>query len=255
MPPKRVLRALYIVYDADGTRAGELMYMLRKTLGIAHCAACDITHGPRVEKPEFTALKAAGWSVPMHNIHRDEMAPALAAAVGDALPVVAAATEDGGHVMLMTPRQLDDCEGLVPVLERSINAALAGAGLFVPPFAPTRRRAEPPGFGGGGGVGKQHGVDGAEEEGLLGVGGGEDGGEEDEVVESDEEEEVAEEVHKSRLRLGGGGMKAFTHGGHGAGMHEAYRDELPFKGDDFFGTGYDYSSWDDEDAVVPTWTG
>lgn len=143
-PPRRpTVRALYIVYDADGTRTGEAMYMLRKFLGIAHCAACDITHGPRVEKPEFTELKTAGWNVPVRNIHRDEMSAPLAHSVGASLPVVAAEIDDGGFVVLLGPRQLDDCEGRVPVLERSVNAALAGAGLHVPsfpPFPPVRRR-------------------------------------------------------------------------------------------------------------------
>jgi len=70
------LKALYIVYDADGTVAGEMLYLLRKWLGKGHCAACDITHGPRKVKPEWTSLQRTGWlGVPLFNIHRDEMEP------------------------------------------------------------------------------------------------------------------------------------------------------------------------------------
>lgn len=118
--------------------------MLRKLLGIAHCAACDITHGPRTEKPEFTALKASGWNVPVSNIHRDEMDTSLAGLVGDVLPAVVARTMDGTDTFLLGPRQLDECSGSVVTLEASINAALAGAHLFVPPFpaqVPRRRPA------------------------------------------------------------------------------------------------------------------
>jgi hypothetical protein len=140
--PERVT-ALHVVYDADGTRVGELLYMIRKLLGIAHCAACDITHGPRTEKPAFTRLKTVGWSVPLLNIHRDEMDKALAGAVGKVLPVVAARTADGRDVVLLGPRQLEECCGDVGALEAAINAALAGAALVTPPFPPQPAPQEP----------------------------------------------------------------------------------------------------------------
>jgi hypothetical protein len=130
------ITALYVVYDADGTHIGELLYMIRKLLGIAHCAACDITHGPRTEKPEFTRLKAVGWNVPVHNIHRDEMDASLARAIGLVLPAVAARTQSGRDVVLLGPRQLDDCGGSVETLEASVNAALAGSFLTCPPMPP-----------------------------------------------------------------------------------------------------------------------
>lgn len=128
--------ALFVVYDADGTHIGELLYMLRKLLGIAHCAACDITHGPRREKPEFTRLKSVGWNVPLYNIHRNEMDHALRTAVEGNLPAVAARTLEGGNILLLGPKQLDDCDGSVSILETAINAALAGASLSTPPFPP-----------------------------------------------------------------------------------------------------------------------
>lgn len=109
---KQVL-SLHVIYDADGTLAGELMYMAKKALGLAHCAACDITHGPRREKPEFTALKTTtGWTVPLLNIHRDEMDETMRACVNGLLPCVVART-DGGDFVLVRPHELDECAGSV----------------------------------------------------------------------------------------------------------------------------------------------
>jgi len=68
------LESLYIVYDADGTVPGEVFYLLRKWFGKRHCAACDITHGPKTVKPEWNTLQTTGWlGVNLFNIHRDEM--------------------------------------------------------------------------------------------------------------------------------------------------------------------------------------
>ena len=63
-PHQPAIRSLHVIYDADGSITGELVYMAKKLLGLAHCAACEITHGPRAENPEFTALKRGRWRVP-----------------------------------------------------------------------------------------------------------------------------------------------------------------------------------------------
>jgi hypothetical protein len=39
------VESLVGVYDADGTALGELSYFLRASVGRAHCALCDVTHG------------------------------------------------------------------------------------------------------------------------------------------------------------------------------------------------------------------
>lgn len=109
---KQVL-SLHVIYDADGTLTGELVYMAKKALGLAHCAACDITHGPRREKPEFTALKTStGWTVPLLNIHRDEMDETMRLCASGTLPCVIART-DGGDFLLVRPHELDECAGSV----------------------------------------------------------------------------------------------------------------------------------------------
>lgn len=105
--------SLYVIYDADGTLTGELVYLAKKMLRLAHCAACEITHGPRGEKPEFTALKSStGWTVPLLNIHRDEMDETLRACVRRTLPAVVART-DAGDCLLVPPHQLAECAGSV----------------------------------------------------------------------------------------------------------------------------------------------
>lgn len=105
--------SLYVIYNADGTLTGEFLYMAKKALGLAHCAACDITHGPRREKPEFTALKTTtGWTVPLINIHRDEMDETMDVCVNGILPCVVART-DNGDFLLVRPQELEECASSV----------------------------------------------------------------------------------------------------------------------------------------------
>lgn len=129
----REVAELVVVYDADGTVSGELIYITKKLLGLGHCAACDITHGPRREKPEFTALKTRGWGVPLRNIHRDEMDAPLASALRDHLPCVGARLEDGGVRLLLGPGPLNACAGDVDAFRAAVNAALDAASLRVAP--------------------------------------------------------------------------------------------------------------------------
>lgn len=132
MPARSCLKALYVIYDADGTVVGEIMYALKKLLGISHCAACDITHGLRREKPEFTVLKQSyGWNVPLHNIHRDEMDGSMTETVAMTLPCVVARTSDR-DVVLLGPGTLDECRGSVDSLRKSVDGALERFGIRVP---------------------------------------------------------------------------------------------------------------------------
>ena len=130
--PQAELTNLYVIYDADGTFTGEIIYALKKLFGISHCAACDITHGPRKEKPEFTYLKQrCGWNVPLHNIHRDEMDGQLRMAVGGMLPCVAARTTVG-DVVLVEGGDLEKCSGSVECLKEKVDRALEVRQIVVP---------------------------------------------------------------------------------------------------------------------------
>lgn len=127
----QVVLSLHVIYDADGTLAGELLYMAKKALGLAHCAACDITHGPRREKPEFTALKTTtGWTVPLLNIHRDEMDETMQVCVNGILPCVVART-DAGDFLLVRPNELDECAGSVDSFVYIVDERAKRMGLIL----------------------------------------------------------------------------------------------------------------------------
>ncbi|PXF49234.1 hypothetical protein BWQ96_01023 [Gracilariopsis chorda] len=129
------VQSLHIIYDADGTIAGEVVYMLKKMLGIAHCAACDITHGPRREKPEFTRLKSA-WKAPLYNIHRDEMDSRMARTTNGRLPCVVARTEQYDVVLVDAP-DLERCHGDVISFQNVVDDALDEACLGIQPSSTT----------------------------------------------------------------------------------------------------------------------
>jgi len=121
------LRSMFIVYDADGTVCGEIIYHVRKMLFNATCSACSITHGPKKEKPEFTQLKGE-FSIPVYNIHRDEMDVELRA-VATSLPCVAVEQSDGKYELLLSPEELDRANGSVDQWEQLMKAKLVEKGF------------------------------------------------------------------------------------------------------------------------------
>lgn len=123
------VQSLHVIYDADGTPTGELVYLFKKVLGLAHCAACSITHGARREKPEFTQLKRA-WPVPLYNIHRDEMDDAMRGTVEGVLPCVVARTAKM-DVLVMGPEELERCGGDVVTFEKKIGECVKELGLDI----------------------------------------------------------------------------------------------------------------------------
>ncbi len=129
----REIGELVMVYDADGSLSGELIYITKKLLGFGHCAACTISHGTRKEKPEFTALKQKGWGVPLRNIHRDEMDESLDSALRGQLPCIAARLVSGEVLLLLGHEQLDKCSGDVPTFRAAVDSALEEQNLIMPP--------------------------------------------------------------------------------------------------------------------------
>ena len=127
---------ILVIYNADGTLAGELRYLMRKWFLHAHCSACAITHGARVEKPEWVALKrgAHGWGahVSVRNIHRDEMDAELRATVRDDLPCVVARGQQRTPVVLLRPEDLERCHGDVRQFQRQLGDRLIQSGYAVP---------------------------------------------------------------------------------------------------------------------------
>ncbi|KAA8496873.1 hypothetical protein FVE85_0602 [Porphyridium purpureum] len=131
-----VLRDIYVVYNADGTRLGEAVYAIKKFCGW-HCSACHITHGPREMKRDFFELKQKGWgSAGLFTLHRDEMPPKLKQYVqslcsGQKLPIAVAETTQG-WIVIARDGELEQCEGSVGCFQRLVNHALARHEILVP---------------------------------------------------------------------------------------------------------------------------
>lgn len=121
------LTRLVGVYDADGTLRGELAYWVGARLGRAHCALCAITHGSVRERRDWQACRAA-LPVPFATVHRDEVPPTVAGAVGAGYPYVAAETDEG-VVLLLDADALEACGADPDGLVAAVEAAVAARGL------------------------------------------------------------------------------------------------------------------------------
>lgn len=122
-----IVRSLTGVYNADGGVRGELAYVVGRSLGRAHCALCDITHGRVSERSDWKACKA-GMPVPFATVHRDERSTDVAEATDGWTPSVVAHT-DGGVVRLLGPDELEACGGDPVALRGALEGAIEGAGL------------------------------------------------------------------------------------------------------------------------------
>jgi hypothetical protein len=116
------------VYDADHTIRGELSYWVGARLGRAHCALCDITHGPLRRRAEWKAY-TADLDVGFETFHRDDQPDAVRTASGDRVPVVVAELATGAITVLLDPDALDVCSGSVERLGEAIDEALIREGL------------------------------------------------------------------------------------------------------------------------------
>jgi hypothetical protein len=112
---------LTFVYDANGTLFGEIAYLFRSRFKGEHCSLCDITHSWRGKRSEFTSC-AARLSVPITYLHRNDLG-AEYASISGALPTVLAHIGDD-WLVLMTPEQIDRCNGDVSTFELAVGAAL-----------------------------------------------------------------------------------------------------------------------------------
>lgn len=128
--PERV-RRLVGVYHADGSLVGEVRYWIGARLGRAHCALCDITHGTLRAKPAWSRCRDE-LPVEFDTVHLDERDAGLRAATEGRTPCVVAETA-GGWVVLVGPRELDDCEGSIDALMARVVEATEAAGLSLRP--------------------------------------------------------------------------------------------------------------------------
>jgi hypothetical protein len=125
-PSQRIVR-LVGVYDADATFRGEVSYWVGARLGRRHCSLCDITHGSVRARPEWVACRA-GLPIPFDTFHRNDQPSAVRVAVGGQAPVVVAET-DQGYVQLLSPAELDACDGSIEQLMEAIERAVLRHGL------------------------------------------------------------------------------------------------------------------------------
>lgn len=115
------------MYDADGTKFGEVAYWIGARLGRRHCSLCEITHGVFRRRADWTACRA-GLPVPFDTHHRDDQPAGVRDAADGRAPVVVAATDDG-HVLLLSPDELDACDGRIDRLLERIEDAASRLGL------------------------------------------------------------------------------------------------------------------------------
>jgi hypothetical protein len=116
--------SLYAIYDADGSLAGELRYLVDKFLGRADCALCDLSHGwhpagKRAWRQQQGATTQLTW------LHRDEVPHHVLAHVSESLPCVATDT-DGNVGILISKDELAGCEGNFTVFEQLLAEKLQG---------------------------------------------------------------------------------------------------------------------------------
>jgi hypothetical protein len=88
---------------------------------------CEITHGSVRQRPEWKTCQA-GLPVPFDTFHRNDQPDTIRAASGALAPVVVAET-DAGHVLILTPGDLDACKGSIDRLVEAIEFGAARVGL------------------------------------------------------------------------------------------------------------------------------
>lgn len=119
-----VITGLVGVYHANGSWRGELAYLAGKLTGHAHCALCDITHGPLGRRRSFDAC-AAALPVLFELVHLDERSEQVTQLSDGRTPCVLASTS-GAMVLLLGPDHLASCNRdparLLTALHRAADA-------------------------------------------------------------------------------------------------------------------------------------
>lgn len=114
--------ALYGIYNAEGSLAGELRYVWGKLRGTAHCALCDITHRGVREKSSFKECRG-GLDLPLSLLHLDELTPALRELTRGRTPCVVARRE-GKLEIILEDDDLRACGGDVECFRELLEKTL-----------------------------------------------------------------------------------------------------------------------------------
>ena len=127
---RATLQQLIGVYNAESTLRGEVAYWVGARLGRAHCALCDITHGPLRKRADWQTCQD-GLPVPFETFHLDDQPEAVRSLLAGQAPAVVAQT-DQGLVRLLGPAALDACAPSPSRLVEALTEAAATAGLDWP---------------------------------------------------------------------------------------------------------------------------
>lgn len=121
------IQRLIGVYNAESSRRGEVAYWVGARLGRAHCALCDITHGPLKKRPGWQACQD-DLPVPFETFHLDDQPRAVRSLLAGDAPAVVAETEQG-MITLLGPAALEACAASPSRLADALREAAETAGL------------------------------------------------------------------------------------------------------------------------------
>jgi hypothetical protein len=122
---QRSLKRFIGVYDANGTMAGELAYLFRRSVAREHCSLCDITHGRVRERPEWRDARTR-LPVPFETFHRNDQPDAVRAATDGRAPIVVAEHRDGRIELVLDKDGLEACDRSPQLLVDRLLAAIDG---------------------------------------------------------------------------------------------------------------------------------
>lgn len=119
---KRIL----LVYNADGGVRGEIVYFLKKGLGIAKCELCTITHRGLSERDPWRECRR-GIDADVVGLHRNELSDAERRFIAGRYPCVV--SDDAGElVMVLGPESFGPLMGDPKKLANAIHEHLGTAG-------------------------------------------------------------------------------------------------------------------------------
>ena len=114
--------ALFAIYNAEGSFIGKLKYSFGKSLGLAQCALCDLSHGWNPVGKTYWR-QSTGLLAGMHWLHRNELPAHLMHLTRGKLPCVVIQTGDDVAI-LINRDSLKNCNGDLSKFENLVEEKL-----------------------------------------------------------------------------------------------------------------------------------